>query len=219
MKSITPHTLLSVVVTFLTVAFAIELGANSANGGTISLTIGATSSGSVPVPSAVLYLTTGASRVTFPSLEPDDFDRALNYQVGDPPSYMATIRAENAADFGFDWEEFQDSLNGVGAGAQLVFGISSPRTIAGNSTSNAIFATGLFDRRLTRWFGEFMMDEIRVSVDYYFWHPILTGLRATKISFEIDGSGRVIPEPSSLVLAVLASLAFATRRKRTSYRI
>lgn len=167
-----------------------------------------------PAPGGMLFLTSEAVTLNLPSPEPDDMDRVINYQLGDPPSYEWIVRADNADDFGFDWEAFQDSLNGPDKTVTLRFRDATNNTIAfksiGGAISEEIGGPGPYE------LADFAMDEIRVVVDYYFWHPILPGLRATSISFEIDGSGEVVPEPSSLALMLLTSLTLvAWRRIRT----
>lgn len=198
-----------------------------ASASSISVTIKATSfGGSTPVPGSKLFLTVEPSRspvLELPAPDPDDMDRVLNYQIGDPPTYAATIREENAGQFGLDWQAFENSVNGLQSRVIMRFGNGPPfqSAVAGvnaaGTVEDAIQATGHPGYLLG--LDDFEMQEIRVRVDYYFWHPILTGLRAARVDFEIDGTGRVIPEPSSLLLMVILAVASTASRygKRTNF--
>jgi len=153
-----------------------------------------------------------------PTPDPDDMDRVLNYQLGDPPTYAATIREENASQFGLDWQAFENSVNGLENRVIMRFGNGPPfqSAVAGVNAAGtveaAIQATGYPGYLLG--LDNFDMQEIRVRVDYYFWHPILTGLRAARVDFEIDGTGIVIPEPSSFVPMAVLGIASASPRRR-----
>jgi hypothetical protein len=139
---------------------------------------------------------------------PDDWDRALNYQIGDPPSLALVIRDDNAAALGFDLDAFENGLENSHS-LDLRFRGTSGNMSAPDNISSAIFRSGqVID--VPGWrLVDIEVEEMRVNVDYYFWHSILTGLRTAKISFEIDASGRIVPEPAAFVLGLLAVAGMA----------
>lgn len=179
-----------------------------------------------PPPGAPLILSqdiaSGLS-LSFPTPEPDN-DRLLTYVPGDPPSYAYAIRAENAADFGLDWEEVENDFS-RSLSAVLRFGVdSSPfnGSLVRSTLTESDFVPPLPPKESWQFyhFGprDVTLDEIKVVVDYYFWHPIFPDLRASKIEFEITGSYLtnvtiLAPEPNSLLLAVGGWMAIAAAAK------
>lgn len=200
---------------------------NRTSGAPISVTIKSTGSvGNAPSPSPDVRLQLfaeggGALPVVLllPGVAPDSMERLLNYQVGDPPSHVVMIRKEDAANYGFNWDAFEDRLLGRDKSVLLRFEVpnanSSMRgSSASASVSDAIFNSGQLSHRTDYWFETFEMEEIRVQIDYYFWHPVLTGLRASRVSFEVVGSGIVIPEPTAACLLMLATPLILSWRQR-----
>jgi hypothetical protein len=174
-----------------------------------------------PGPDVRLQLSVGGNAVPpvalwLPGISPDSGDRLLNYQIGDPPSYAVTIREEDAAELGLDWTAFEQSMLGFDKNVYLRYGVPETNTFsqAFASVRSSIFNTGVFPRPVDLAFATFHMEEIRVQIDYYFWHPVLSGLRSAKVSFEIVGSGVVIPEPSAVCLVMLASSLMVLPRRR-----
>jgi hypothetical protein len=47
------------------------------------------------------------------------------------------------------------------------------------------------------------LHQVDISIDYYFWHDVLQGLRAVQVRAEIRGEARVVPEPSAPTLLLL----------------
>jgi hypothetical protein len=60
------------------------------------------------------------------------------------------------------------------------------------------------------------MEEIRVQIDYYFWHPVLNSLRASKYSFAIEGftEFEIVPEPATLLLCSIAVFGYMPLHRR-----
>lgn len=175
-----------------------------------------------PPPGASLRLQAIPNATTtllLPGPEPDDVDRMLNYQIGDPASFTATIRKDQAAAIGFDWDAFENGLLGYNRTIRLQFNLtSSPSQLATVDVSGAIRANLPSPSTYLYRFTDFEMEEIRLKVDYYFWHPILTTLRASKVSFEIEGSGNVVPEPTTLFSLMFAGILMGQSRRRRSRR-
>jgi hypothetical protein len=144
--------------------------------------------------------------MTITNLTPDNIDRMLNYRHGDPPSYEWTITAANASDFGVDWLAWQNHLSETRPSDVLVgFRFFHPSPANGSNPS----ANG-FDRISGEpgipagfWAGNFQLHEVRIRIDYYFWHDVLAGLRGVDIAAEIRGDALVVPEPAGLALLSL----------------
>ena len=151
------------------------------------------------------------TELTLSGLEPDSIDRMLHYMPGDPPSYGWTITADNAGAFGVNWLEFQNHLN-ESKPREVLTGISffnaappsgfNPIVNDFDSTADFLHRTGV-PRSGGLWAKDFQLHEVKISVDYYFWHPILKGLRAVQIRAEIRAEARVVPEPEALPLLSL----------------
>lgn len=158
--------------------------------------------------------------LSLPGIGPDSGDRMINYQIGDAPSHTVAIRREDAAGYGFDWDGFESRLVGQGKNIFMQFGVPYAHSYSSATAyvNTAINATGLFPTGAEYGFSNFEMEEIRMQVDYYFWHPVLTSLRAAKVSFEVVGSGNVIvvPEPTTACALPAAVLAVLLRRRRRS---
>jgi hypothetical protein len=180
-----------------------------------------------PPPGSPLQLRVNSSTalpLPLPTPEPDN-DRLLTYIPGDPPSYEYSIRAENSAEFGWDWQAIEAGL-GSSLSASLRFGVDgSPfnGAIVNGARTESGYSPELPPKE---WWENYSfgsrdvtVEEIRVVVDYYFWHPIFPELRASKIGFEITGSYSttvtiLAPEPSSFFLMTLGWFALVVRRER-----
>jgi hypothetical protein len=156
------------------------------------------------------------SELVLAGIEPDSADRMLNYKHGDPPSATWAITAANAGDYGLNWLGFQNTLIESRHGeaeVTLSFRNSAPppnNPAAGGFDSIARYLV----RAGVQIPGEgalaatdFQLHEINISLDYYFWHDVLEGLRAVQIQAEIRGEAeteiREIPEPSVPALLLL----------------
>jgi hypothetical protein len=142
----------------------------------------------------------------------------LHYMPGDPPSYAWTITAENANSFGVNWLEFQDHLKE--SRSHEVFTeirLFNPSGPDGNPVAedaevmaDALERAGVMPGL---WVSAFRLDEVKISIDYYFWHPVLEGLRETLVRAEIRGEARIIPEPASWLLLLVGCGRFLVRRR------
>jgi len=156
-------------------------------------------------------------------LAPDSVDRMLNYKNGDPPSYQWIITAANAASFGVDWLAFQSHLNetkfqDVSTNIRFAYAPSPP---SGNPTAGgfASVATALQNAGAPNfvWATGFQLHEVKITIDYYFWHDILEGLRGVKIRADISADANVVPEPATMLLFSVSIgflPAMIARRKR-----
>jgi hypothetical protein len=214
-KRFTASTMMTIVVFAATTVVSIDRALGALINVTMTAsraTLGTDASNIIPPPpGSILQLKTSTALLNLPSPAPDPMDRVLNYQPTDPPTVMYTIHQDNATTFGFDWSAFENSLNGRNKGATLNFGDSSKPPYGTQAFANRLQAVGNPPNLPPGFAGVsgFVMSEIRVTVDYYFWHPVLPSLRATKISFAIDGSGNPIPEPATLIMAVPIVIVFA----------
>jgi hypothetical protein len=152
------------------------------------------------------------SELTLPGLEPDSIDRMLNYKHADPPSDTWTITAANADDFGLNWLEFQNALNETKPGESGValrfFNSappdSNPTAFGFDSIQGSLLRAGIqMPGKGALWATDFQLHEIEISLDYYFWHDVLEGLRGVQIQAEVRGEARVVPEPAVRVLLPL----------------
>jgi hypothetical protein len=173
----------------------------------------------IPVPLDTLTLSIQRDNVspatlTITNLESDSVDRMLNYTPGDPPSYAWTITADNANAFGINWLEFQNQLNESKPNDVLVIlyffnpsavSVFNPSVGAVDSISAFLHREGVPGAG-GRWARGFQLHEVKIFIDYYFWHPILEGLRGSQIRAEIRGEARIVPEPAT---RVVLSLGFA----------
>ena len=166
--------------------------------------------GSAPAPPAPIVLQAfpffvpPSARISLiiPDLPADPVDRILNYDPNDGLSRSWEITEADAASYGFDWDGFAAALNGEEA--RIAFGLgtagfskspwSGPGTLAG-----------------------FQLDRIEIDMEYYFWHPILPGLRAYRIDARVFGEARIVPEPSAWLLAVWGACAAGFMGSRKIY--
>lgn len=170
-----------------------------------------------PEPGDSLFLRSGSIRLDLEPPEPDDIDKLIHFDPDAPPLATWTMREEDAATYGLDWTAFQDSLNGADRRAVLTFGAGAYGTFADATTRDVLQDTGLPDLTLQHSIKDFSMEEIRVTVDYYFWHPLIPTLRTTSIKFEIAGTGVIVPEQGSLAMLTVAMLIwsqFGAHRRR-----
>jgi hypothetical protein len=203
---------------FLFVVFASSVGAAPIPV-TLSMTaVSKLSTGSSPPPPIVyapntLVLRTtkgsGLSQVNFDELTisgltPDSVDRMLNYKYGDPPSYQWTITAANAADFGVDWLAFQNHLveskpSDVSTSIRFFYppAPGNPSTNAFSQVSDALHNAGAPN---FVWATGMQLHEIKISMDYFFWHDVLEGLRGVKIRADISADATIVPEPAAIIL-------------------
>jgi hypothetical protein len=164
------------------------------------------------------------SEFALTNLVPDAIDRMLNYEVGDPPSYEWTFTEANASTFGLNWLEFQNQLNESKPGdAEVTFRFFSSAPLSGsNPTASGSDSITEFLRRegvpraSEKFVNGFDLHEIKVYVDYYFWHDILEGLRGVQIRTEIRGDAdvHIIPEPATFPILSfgLALIGLVARR-------
>jgi hypothetical protein len=163
------------------------------------------------------FKNSGLSEVTFDELRitgltPDSVDRMLNYKNGDPQSYQWTITAANAADFGVDWLAFQNHLNEAKYNevrTYLSFAAdpsppANPTAQAGTTMSAALRDAGV---PFGWWATGVQLHEVKISIDYYFWHDILEGLRGVKMRADIFADATAVPEPVAILL-VSVSIGF-----------
>jgi hypothetical protein len=173
------------------------------------------------------FQNSSVTELTLTNLNPDTSDRMLHYKHGDPVSYEWTITAANAADFGVNWLEFQNRLNETKPNDVYTFvRFFHPSPLNGSNpqTTNTIrIATALEEAGAPRgsWATEFQLQEVKIAVDYYFWHDILEDLRGVQIQADIHGEAnvRVIPEPEAWAMLSLGLLfvgVVATKRNRIS---
>jgi hypothetical protein len=182
--------------------------------GTVSTT------GSSPLPEAVLKLQTGptgsGSVATFMELDPPDpgnIDGLIHFDPLAPPVAVWTIDEQNAASFGLDWNAFEAGLGIPNREMRLVFSTSNSGTNIQKSIIQAVEESGV-DAPDNAFVRNVSLQEIRITLDYYYRHPLITSLRAVKFGVEMDGTGEVVPEPSVWLLGAASCLGcFGLRRR------
>ncbi len=129
----------------------------------------------------------------------------LNYKIGDPPSAQWTITAANAADFGVDWLAFQNHLNEttsseVATSIRFLIepGSGNPVTSATARISDVLRNAGVPNNW---WATQVQLHQVKISIDYYFWHDILEDLREVKIRADIFADANAVPEPTTMLLS------------------
>jgi hypothetical protein len=111
------------------------------------------------------------------------------------------ITEANAAQYGIDWTAFERSLTGPNKRMSLRLG-------AGGTGYERTGPSHL-------WLAsDFELQQIDVTLHYWFYHPIFPELRAYSLESRVTGDGSFVPEPQAITLAIGATLAIAARRKR-----
>lgn len=200
----------------LPIAIAIlTITANSAQGGAIQfnqLSRNTQSTTDTPRTARLRVGVPGTDRrdwqaLEIPGIGPDERERIIQYDYDDGLGRLWTITEENASEYGFDWNAFEQELIGPYESKRLTFSFSDQPVGAGPLFGNDFLNPG---EELV----EFNMERIEIYVDYWFWHPIFSALRDYRVEARIIGNGVIIPEPATGVLGLLGLCGLVCRRHR-----
>lgn len=112
------------------------------------------------------------------------------------------ITEANAAQFGIDWTAFERALTGPNKRMSLRLG--GVGTLYSRPGPSHLWLAS-----------DFELQQIDVTLHYWFYHPIFPDLRAYSLESQITGEGILVPEPLAITLAIGALIAIAAGRRRT----